>query len=59
MTNDDSTFLFSWLLSISIPFVAWTISLLHWFGGTPFQGKKKEFAFLFSLSIVAGVKFWS
>lgn len=59
--EDDSTFLFSWLLSISMPFIAWTVSPLHWFGGTPLQEKKKkkEFAILFSLCIVAGVRFWS
>lgn len=40
--QDDSTFLFSWPLSISMPFVAWTVSPLHCFGGTPFQKKKKR-----------------
>ena len=40
--KDDSTFLFSWLLSISVPLIAWTVSPLHWFGGTPLQEKKKK-----------------
>ena len=49
MTNGDSPFLFSWLLSVSMPFVVWTISPLHWFGGTPFQKQKGPCNSLFSL----------